>query len=71
MAVKFHIVKNILTLPSDTKYRKELNLVSWNDREPVYDLRGWDEGHTQMTKGVTFTKDELIYLKNLLGGITL
>lgn len=56
--VKFEIVNHILSLKSTGKFRKELNIVSWGGREAVYDLRGWNEDHTQMTKGITFNKEE-------------
>ena len=36
-----------------------MNLVSWNEREPKYDLRDWNEEHDKMGKGVTLTKEEL------------
>lgn len=39
-------------------------MVSWNGREPVYDLRGWNEDHTKMTKGVTFSEEEYEELVN-------
>ncbi|MCH4019534.1 MAG: PC4/YdbC family ssDNA-binding protein [Erysipelotrichaceae bacterium] len=50
-------------------YTKELNLISYNDGEPVYDLRNWSkmsDGTRRMGKGITFTLDELKELKNLL-----
>lgn len=56
--VKFKIVQNLFSLNSSGKFRKELNKVSWNDRELVYDLRGWNEDHTEMTKGVTLSEEE-------------
>lgn len=38
--IKFVIQENIGVLSeSAIGWRKELNLVSWNDREPKYDLR--------------------------------
>jgi len=40
--------------------------MSWNDREPKYDIREWDETHEKMCKGVTLSKDEVIALKKLL-----
>ena len=36
-------------------WTKELNLVSWNDREPKYDLRDWNADHTRMRKGITLS----------------
>ncbi len=64
--ITYKIVKNLITLPGKGEFHKELNLVSWDDREPVYDLRGWNENHTQMTKGITLTEEEL---KGLKGGL--
>jgi len=40
-------------------WKKELNLISWNGREPKYDLREWSPDHSKMGKGVTLTADEL------------
>lgn len=68
---KFEIVENLLVIPSGKSYQKELNRVSWNGRDPVYDLRGWNEDHTQMTKGITFSHTELMELAEKLGGIKL
>jgi len=47
-------------------WTKELNLVSWNGREPKYDIREWDPEHEKMGKGVTLTEEELVALKMLL-----
>ena len=58
--IKYEIVEKIAVLSTTDKgWSKELNLVSWNDREPKYDLRDWNEEHDKMGKGVTLTKDEL------------
>lgn len=65
--IAYKIIKTILTLPEKGKFHKELNLISWNDREPVYDLRGWNKDRSEMTKGITLTKEELIELK---GGLS-
>jgi len=66
--IKFEIIKNIGVLSESSKgWKKELNLVSWNDREPKYDLRDWDPEHEKMGKGVTLTEEELKKLKELLG----
>ena len=58
--IKYEIVEKIAVLSTTDKgWSKELNLVSWNDREPKYDLRDWNEEHNKMGKGVTLTKEEL------------
>jgi len=68
--IKFEIKENIGILAESTKgWSKELNLISWNDREPKYDLREWDPEHKKMGKGITLTKEELLRLKSLLEDI--
>lgn len=65
--IKYEIKENIGILAESTKgWSKELNLISWNDREPKYDLREWDSEHKKMGKGITLTKEELLRLKSLL-----
>jgi hypothetical protein len=65
--IKYEIVKNIGVLSkAGSGWTKELNLVSWNDREPKYDLRDWSVDHEKMGKGVTLSREELIALKELL-----
>lgn len=64
--MKYKITKPLIILQGTGKFHKELNMVSWNDRDPVYDLRGWNEDHTEMTKGVTMSEEEYQELKNKL-----
>ncbi len=54
-----------------TGWIKELNLISWNGREPVYDIRTWKEDHERMGKGVTLTPSELKTLRDLLNSMEL
>ena len=68
--LKFEIVKEIGVVAEGTKgWRKELNLVSWNDRAPRYDLREWSPDHKKMGKGVTLSAEEVVKLKELLNTI--
>ena len=65
--LKFDIVEHIGVLATSAKgWTKELNSVSWNDREPKYDIREWSPEHDKMTKGLTLTKEELKGLKRVL-----
>ena len=67
---KFEIVQEIGVLSeSPTGWRKELNLVSYNDKPPKYDIRDWSPERAKMGKGVTLTADELILLRDMLGEI--
>lgn len=68
--IKYEIKQEIGILSENAKgWRKELNLVSWNDAAPKYDLRDWAPGHEKMGKGVTMTKEEVEKLKELLSNI--
>ncbi|MDD3693713.1 MAG: YdbC family protein [Oscillospiraceae bacterium] len=70
--LKYEIVKNLGVISqSPSGWSKELNLVSWNNREPKYDLRDWSPDHTKMGKGVTLTADEVILLRDILNEIDL
>ena len=68
--LKYEITREIGSVGTSAKgWSKELNLVSWNDRDPKYDLREWSPDHSRMGKGVTMTLDELIMLKKLLNAM--
>ena len=70
--IKYDIIKEIGVLSENTKgWKKELNLISWNEREPKYDIRDWSEDHAKMGKGVTLTVEEIKKLRDILNGITL
>jgi len=65
--IKYEIVEKIAVLSTTEKgWSKELNLVSWNEREAKYDLRDWNETHDKMGKGITLTKEEVEKLKAAL-----
>jgi hypothetical protein len=67
--LKFDITQTIGVLSENAKgWTKELNLVSWNEREPKYDIREWSPDHTRMGKGVTLTNEEFDILKKLING---
>jgi len=65
--IKYEIIRQIGILSKTEKgWAKELNLMSWNDREPKYDIREWSPDREKMGKGVTLSKEELLALKELL-----
>ena len=68
--IKYDIVEEVgVVSESSTGWTKELNLISWNNREAKYDLRDWAPDHAKMGKGITLSIDELRQLKNLLNNI--
>jgi len=69
---KFEIVKHIETLSTERGgWTKELNLVSFNDAPPKYDLRTWDPDHVKMGKGITLSNEEMALLRDAIESIDL
>lgn len=70
--IKYEILEEVGKIStSKSGWNRELNLVSWNDREAKFDLRDWSEDHEKMGKGITLTNEELRNLKELLNSIDL
>ncbi|HHT50124.1 MAG TPA: hypothetical protein GXZ78_01440 [Eubacteriaceae bacterium] len=70
--IKYDIIEEIGGLSDSPKgWTKELNLISWNDRAPKYDLRDWAPNHEKMGKGITLSKEELKTLRDILNGMEL
>lgn len=70
--IKFEFKESLGTISETSKgWKKELNLISWNDKEPKYDIRDWDSEHKKMGKGATLSKDELRKLKEILASMDL
>lgn len=67
---RFSIVRHIGVLAEGAKgWKKEVNLVSWNDRPPKLDLREWDENHVKMTRGITLNAEESGILRDLIADV--
>ncbi len=68
--IKYEITEELGILSESAKgWTKELNRVSWNDREAKFDLREWAPEHEKMGKGITMTQEEAKTLYELLKGI--
>ncbi|MBQ1235259.1 MAG: hypothetical protein IIX77_06525 [Oscillospiraceae bacterium] len=68
--LKYEIVDEIGVLGENAKgWTKELNLISWNEAAPKYDIREWSPDGSRMGKGVTLTKEEAKALKRILSTI--
>jgi hypothetical protein len=67
--ITFDILKHYGVLSEEKGgWKKELNLVSWNGRNPKLDIRDWAPGHEKMGKGITLTREEAAILMELIGG---
>lgn len=62
----FNIEKHIATLSgSEGEVTKQVNLISWNDKAAVLDIRAWS-GKGKPYKGVTLSWSEAIALRDAL-----
>lgn len=70
MAELTYEIKECLGVLSENAkgWTKELNLISWNGRDPKYDIREWSPDHTRMGKGVTLSDEEFETLKAIING---
>ena len=69
---KYEIIKE-LGIISERKggWSKQLNLSSWNDAEPKYDIRDWAPNREKMGKGISLSASELQTLTEMLNEIEL
>lgn len=65
--LKFEIINEIgVVSEGSSGWQLEFNRVSWNGKEPKYDLRSWSPDHTKMGKGITLTEEDIVSLADLL-----
>lgn len=69
--IRFEIQKHygVLLTRDRSRWTKELNLVSWDDKPAKFDIREWDEGHERMSRGITFTETEAKILYEILKSV--
>ena len=68
--IKYDILEELGVLSESAKrWKKELNLISWNGGASKYDIRDWAPQHEKMGKGITLSKDEIKELYKILGKI--
>lgn len=72
--VKYEIVKHIGIISKKRSYQKEVNLISWNGRPSVIDIRNFKidkDGGKHPMSGVTVEKEDLLALRDILSRIDL
>ena len=73
MEFEYKLIDKLATISTHNNIPTELNIIAFGSGEPVYDLRKWDRSKdrmlNRMLKGISFTKDELVELKQILENI--
>lgn len=65
--IQYEIVKEIAVLSTgDSGYTKEINLISWNGKEPKSDIRSFSPNREKCGKGITLNADEAAALLKAL-----
>lgn len=69
---KYEITERIAVLSqAPNGWERQLNMVSWNEREPKYDIRDWSPDGSKMSKGISLSHDEMAVLKDILNELEL
>lgn len=64
--IKYEITKELGVISENARgWKVELNMVSWNDNPPKYDIRNWSPDRGRMGKGITLTEEEMSVLVKL------
>ena len=70
--IKYELIKSIgIVSEGKNGWNKELNLIKWNEREAVYDIRTWSPDREKMGKGITISVEEAKVLRDMLNGLDL
>ena len=70
--IKYEVVDKIgVVSEGNNGWNKELNLISWNEREPVYEIRTWSPDHENMGSGVSISAAEAKVLRDMLDALNL
>ena len=59
----YEITERIAVLSTNARgWERQLNMISWNGKDPKYDIRDWSPDGSKMGKGISMTRDELAAL---------
>lgn len=57
--ISFEIIKQLGVLSENSQdWKKEINLISWNENEPKYNIRDWEPSHEHMSRGIILSEVE-------------
>ena len=59
--LKYEIIRKlgVISVNKKTGWKKEFNIISWNDKKPKFDIREWGNNRDEIGKGSTFSLDEI------------
>lgn len=70
--ITYEVIENLGVLStSKSGWTTEVNLISWNGKPSVIDIRAWSPDREKMGKGITFTAEEKDMLKEILENVNM
>ena len=70
--IKYETIEIVGVLSEGSKgWKKELNLIVWNDKDNRYEIREWNPTHEKIGRGIPFTKYKLMNLNKMLNEMNL
>lgn len=70
--IKYEVQEELGVLSeSPSGWSRQVNMVSWNDKEAKYDIRDWSPNREKMSKGISLTYEEVLALKDILNKLEL
>lgn len=72
--LSYEVIEHVGTISEKNGYSKEVNIIAWNGRPPVCDIRGFrigEDGEKHPLKGISMSKADLMSLKELLSHVEL
>ncbi len=64
--IKYEVIREIGILSENRTISVELNVVSWSDDDPKYDIRRWNKNSRTALKGIALSREEVEALFELL-----
>ena len=65
--IKYEVKKEIAVLSTNRSgWNREVNIVSWNDGTPKFEIRDWGPNREKVGKGISLTGEEVAILKEIL-----
>lgn len=64
---EFKIIREIAVLSTNKRgWNRELNVVSWNNGKPKWEIRDWAPDHERAGKGIGLSPEEVSVLREVL-----
>lgn len=65
--IKYQITGHYGVIKHGSKsWSRQVNIVKWEDNAPLLDIRDWSYDQSSYGKGMTFSRDEAIRLRDVL-----